>query len=97
MNTEKKSCCAQAAAWALIGIVIAVSWGIGNLANGMSPLMAFAVPGLVMFALLSVVALAALDVPWFNRLCACPRDEAKSQAGKKNTKISAGMTHRPAA
>jgi hypothetical protein len=72
MDTAKMNCCARAAGWSLVGIVIASSWGIGNLANGMSPLTAFAIPALICVAVVGAVALAALNVPWFNRLCACP-------------------------
>jgi hypothetical protein len=89
MDINKKACCARAAGWALVGIVIAVAWGIGNLGNGMSPLSAFAIPGAVILALLGVVTLASLNVPWFNRLCACP--PADSADKKRKPRAPAGM------
>ena len=95
MDANKRSCCAQAAGWGLVGVVIAVAWGLGNLGDGMSLFSAFAIPGAFVFSIIGVMALAALDVPWFNRLCACPPDE--SPGGKKRPHNAAGMTHRPAA
>jgi hypothetical protein len=79
MDTAKKACCARAAGWSLVGITIALSWGIGNLANGMSPLRAFAIPALICIAVVGAVALAALNVPWFNRLCACPATNPRNE------------------
>ena len=95
MDANKRSCCAQAAGWGLVGVVIAVAWGLGNLGNGMSLFGAFAIPGAFVFSIIGVVALAALDVPWFNRLCACPPD--KSHKGGKRSRSATGMTHRPTA
>ena len=54
------------------GIAIALSRGIGNLAKDMSPLGAFAIPPLICIAVVGAAALAAPNVPRFNRLCACP-------------------------
>jgi hypothetical protein len=68
MDTEKMACCARSAGWFVVGIVIATAWGIGNLLNGMAFLEAFAVPGLIVFAIIGVVALAELDVRWFRKL-----------------------------
>lgn len=73
MDQEKKACCARSAGWALVGVAIAVAWGIGNLSNGMSPGEAFAIPGLIVFAIVGVVVLAELDVPWFRKLSLCDR------------------------
>ena len=72
MDTASKACCARAVGWSLAGIAIALSWGIVDLANGMSPLRAFAIPALICSAVVGAVALAAPNVRWFNRLCACP-------------------------
>lgn len=94
MDTEKKACCARAAGWASVGVLIAVAWGIGNLGNGMSPVGAFVIPGAVVVALLGVVALASLNVPWFNRLCACPPDRGDR---KRKPRPPVGMSGRPAA
>ena len=69
METEKRSCCIRAAGWASIGIVIALAWGVGNYANGMSVFSAFAIPGLIVLAIVGSVVLGALNLPWFNRLC----------------------------
>jgi hypothetical protein len=71
MDAEKKGCCARAAGWGLVGIVIAFMWGIGNLATGMGLLKAFGIPLLLMSAIVGIVVLAALNVPWFNRFCSC--------------------------
>ena len=75
MDPMKRACCARTIGWSFVGVVIAVSWGIGNLANGMEPLAAFAIPGMIVLAIVGFVALAALNVNWFNRLCACPAPE----------------------
>ena len=90
MNTEKRSCCVRAMGWSLVGIVIALAWGIGNFTNGMSVLSAFAVPGLIVLAILGVVVLATLEVPWFKRLCTCPTHIADDH--EKDAKV-AGMPH----
>ena len=95
MDADKRSCCAQAAGWGLVGLVIAVAWGLGNLSNDMSLFSAFAIPGAFVFSIIGVVALAALDVPWFNKLCACPPD--RPPGGKRRSHTTAGMTHRPTA
>jgi hypothetical protein len=72
MDRVKKSCCTRAAGWAVVGIVIATAWGLGNLAGGMTLLEAFAVPAAIAAGAVGVIALALLDVRWFSRLCACP-------------------------
>jgi hypothetical protein len=71
MDAEKKGCCARASGWGLVGIVIALIWGIGNLAAGMGFLKAFGIPMLLVLVIVGVVVLAALNVPWFNRFCSC--------------------------
>lgn len=76
MNADKKACCARAAGWGLVGIVIAIGWGMGNLTNGMNILSAFAIPGLIVLGILGVVIMGTLDVPWFKRLCVCEGDAA---------------------
>ena len=87
MEIEKKACCVRAMGWSLVGIVIALAWGIGNFTNGMGALSAFGIPALVVVAILGVVVLAALDMPWFNRLCNCPtRDSANP--GKTDTMVN---------
>lgn len=73
MDVQKKACCARSTGWFLVGIVIAVAWGIGNYVNGLAVAEAFAIPGLIVFAFIGVVALAELDVPWFRRFSLCPR------------------------
>jgi hypothetical protein len=75
MDIERKACCARGLGWSLIGIVIASVWGLGNLANGMSPLAAFAIPGLIMLTIVGTMVLAVLDVPWFKKLCICSADK----------------------
>ncbi|MDJ0807694.1 MAG: hypothetical protein QNJ78_12785 [Gammaproteobacteria bacterium] len=72
MDIERKACCARGVGWSLIGVVIAMGWGMGNLANGMSALSAFAIPGLIMLVIIGVMVLAVLEVPWFKKLCTCP-------------------------
>jgi len=79
MDAPSRNCCMRAIGWALVGVVIAVSWGVGNLASGMPMLEAFGIPGLVVSFLLGGVVLAVLRVPWFLRLCACPGDPARGE------------------
>lgn len=72
MDAMRKSCCARAAGWAAVGIVIAAAWGVGNLTSGMAPFNAFAIPVVIMALAVGFIALALFNVPGFNRLCACP-------------------------
>ena len=72
MDTLRKSCCARAAGWTAVGVVIAAAWGFGNLASGMALLEAFAIPAVIVAVAVGVIALSLFNVPWFNRLCACP-------------------------
>lgn len=88
METEKRSCCIRAAGWALVGIVIALAWGGGNYANGMSAFSAFAIPGLIVLAIIGFVVLGALNLPWFNKLCNCQTsdDEWNKKRGAVGTR-----------
>jgi hypothetical protein len=57
--------------WAVVGIVIAAAWGIGNITSGMPILEAIAVPAVILAIIVGVIALALFNVPWFARLCTC--------------------------
>jgi len=91
MDTETKACCARAAGWGMVGIAIALGWGLGNLNSGMSVLSAFAIPALIMLLVVGVVVLATLNVPWFNRLCTCENDSKRGDH-KEHEGVS-GMSH----
>jgi hypothetical protein len=90
MNNERKSCCVRAMGWSLVGIVIALAWGIGNLSSGMGVLSAFAIPALIVVAILGVVVLATLEVSWFKRLCVCPN---RGSGDDRKDEGMAGMPH----
>ena len=81
METMRKSCCARAMGWAVVGIIIAAAWGIGNLTSGMTLLEAFAIPAVILTSVVGVIALALFDVPWFARLCACDQSTRSERGG----------------
>ena len=79
MDNKRKSCCAYAVGWSLVGIAIAFSWGVGNLSTGMSSLSAFTIPGLIVLAIFGVLVLSVLEVPWFQKFCACNGSESEQK------------------
>lgn len=90
MDATKKACCKRAIGWSLVGIAIALAWGIGNVTNGMNPLSAFAIPGLIILLIVGIVALSALNTSWFNSLCSCPTPEPRNG---RDTGTPGGAVH----
>ena len=94
MDMLRRSCCFRAVGWSLVGVVIAGAWGLGNYSNGIPLLEAFAIPALIVAAIVSVVALALFNVSWFARLCACPDvPEARGQGHSTGDRHSAAGSH----
>lgn len=91
METLRKSCCARAMGWAIVGVVIAAAWGIGNITSGMPIFEAIAIPAVILAIVVGVIALALFDVPWFARICSCDQstraDDRESRPAHRESSL----------